>query len=180
MKYKLASDTWDQEEIWAIHRVIASGRYTMGEEVKKFEKQFAEFFGTNHAVMTNSGSSANLISIAALALNPEYKNKGNIIVPAVSWSTTYFPVHQWGYTLRFVDVDPYTFNIDVDKVEAAIDEDTAAIFTVNLLGNSSDLPGLKMLCDKYNITLLEDNCESLGASAEFNLKYPKDQQNIIP
>lgn len=170
MKYKLASDTWDQEEILAIHRVIASGRYTMGEEVKKFEKQFAEFFGTNHAVMTNSGSSANLISIAALALNPEYKNKGNIIVPAVSWSTTYFPVHQWGYTLRFVDVDPYTFNIDVDKVEAAIDEDTAAIFTVNLLGNSSDLPGLKMLCDKYNITLLEDNCESLGASAEFNLK----------
>jgi CDP-6-deoxy-D-xylo-4-hexulose-3-dehydrase len=163
MKYKLASDTWGQEEIDAIHRVIASGRYTMGEEVKKFESQFAEFFGSKHAVMTNSGSSANLITIAALALNPKYKNKGNIIVPAVSWSTTYFPVHQWGYKLRFVDVDPNTFNIDPKKVIEAIDEDTAAVFVVNLLGNPANLHELKDICDVHKITLLEDNCESLGA-----------------
>jgi CDP-4-dehydro-6-deoxyglucose reductase, E1 len=167
MKYRLASDTWGQEEINAIHRVIASGRYTMGDEVKKFERQFADFFGSKYAVMTNSGSSANLITIAALALNPKYKNKGNIIVPAVSWSTTYFPVHQWGYKLRFVDVDPDTFNIDPKKVIEAIDEDTAAIFTVNLLGNPAELHELKNICYDKGITLLEDNCESLGAS-EFN------------
>lgn len=164
MKYKLASDTWGQEEIDAIHRVIQSGRYTMGEEVKKFEKQFADFFGSKYAVMTNSGSSANLIMIAALALNPKYKNKGNIIVPAVSWSTTYFPVHQYGYTLRFVDVDPNTFNIDPKKVIDAIDEDTAAVFAVNLLGNPAELHELKNICYDRGIVLLEDNCESLGAS----------------
>lgn len=163
MKYRLANDTWGKEEIGAIQRVIDSGRYTMGEEVKKYEKQFAEFFGSKYAVMTNSGSSANLITIATLALNPKYKNKGNIIVPAVSWSTTYFPVHQWGYKLRFVDVDPNTFNIDPKKVEEAIDEDTAAVFAVNLLGNPAHLNDLKNICEKNNITLLEDNCESLGA-----------------
>ena len=163
MRYRLASDTWGQEEIAAIHRVIASGRYTMGEEVKKFEKQFAEFFGSKYAVMTNSGSSANLIAIAALALNPKYKNKGNIIVPAVSWSTTYFPVHQWGYKLRFVDVDPNTFNIDTKKVIEAIDNDTAAVFVVNLLGNPAELNELKTICNDRGIALLEDNCESLGA-----------------
>lgn len=163
MKYKLASDTWGKEEIAAIHRVIASGRYTMGEEVKKFENQFASFFGSKYAVMTNSGSSANLIAIAALALNPKYKNKGNIIVPAVSWSTTYFPVHQWGYKLRFVDVDPYTFNIDPNKVIDAIDKDTAAVFAVNLLGNPAYLHQLKEICNHHDIPLIEDNCESLGA-----------------
>lgn len=167
MKYKLASDTWGDEEVNAIHRVISSGKYTMGEEVKKYENQFAEFFGSKYAVMTNSGSSANLITISALALNPKYKNKGNIIVPAVSWSTTYFPIHQLGYTIRFVDVDPYTFNIDPSKVEAAIDENTAAVFVVNLLGNPAELNKIKEICDKRNITLLEDNCESLGA-LEYN------------
>ena len=164
MKYKLASDTWGQEEINAINRVIASGRYTMGSEVKKFEKEFANFFGSKFAVMTNSGSSANLITIAALSLNPKYKNKGNIIVPAVSWSTTFFPIHQLGYKLRFVDVDPETFNIDITKILNAIDDDTAAIFAVNLLGNPAELQRLKNICDIHNITLLEDNCESLGAS----------------
>lgn len=164
MQYKLASNTWGAEEISAIHRVIHSGRFTMGEEVKKFEDQFASFMGSKYAVMTNSGSSANLITIATLALNPKYKNSGNIIVPAVSWSTTYFPVHQWGYTLRFVDVDKDTFNLDVNKVIDAIDDETAAVFTVNLLGNSSNLAELKQICDDKNIALLEDNCESLGAS----------------
>lgn len=164
MRYRLASDTWGTEEIDAIQRVIASGRYTMGEEVKRFEKQFAQYFGSKHAVMTNSGSSANLIAIATLALNPKYKNKGNVIVPAVSWSTTYFPVHQWGYRLRFVDVDPYTFNIDTKKAINAIDEDTAAIFAVNLLGNPAELHELRNVCYDRGIALIEDNCESLGAS----------------
>lgn len=169
MKYRLASNTWGQEEIDAIQRVISSERYTMGEEVKKFEKQFAEFFGSKYAVMTNSGSSANLIAIAALALNPKYKNRGNIIVPAVSWSTTFFPVHQLGYKLRFVDVDPLTFNISVEKVIEAITEKTAAIFAVNLLGNPARLDDLRQICEDKNITLIEDNCESLGAIE--NKKY---------
>lgn len=166
MKYPLASDTWDQKEIAALNRVIASGRYTMGAEVKKYEQQFAEYFGVKHAVMTNSGSSANLITLATLKLHPKFKKNiahPNIIVPTVSWSTTYFPVTQNGYILKFVDVDPYTFNLSAEAVDEAIDENTVAVFTVNLLGNPCELQKMKAVCDAKGVVLLEDNCESLGA-----------------
>ena len=166
INYGLSSDTWDDKEVNAINRVVASNRYTMGKEVKQFEKDFAEFMGAKHAVMTNSGSSANLISIATLALHPKFKKKDNpnIIVPTVSWSTTYFPVHQWGYTLKFVDVELDTFNLSVENVLNAIDDNTVAVFTVNLLGSASELERLKAVCDAKDIVLIEDNCESLGAT----------------
>lgn len=165
MKYPLASNTWDEKEVAALNRVIQSGRYTMGEEVKKFEQEFAKFFKVKHAVMTNSGSSANLITLAALKYHPKFKkvSNPNIIVPAVSWSTTFFPIHQLGYTLKFVDVGLESFNMEPESVEAAIDENTVAVFAVNLLGNPCRLQELAEICDKRGITLLEDNCESLGA-----------------
>ena len=88
--YSLASDSWGAEEIEAINSVIKSNRYTMGPKVKKFEEEFAQYFGTNYGIMVNSGSSANLLMIASLFLSNEYDlNKGDeVIVPAVSWSTT--------------------------------------------------------------------------------------------
>jgi CDP-6-deoxy-D-xylo-4-hexulose-3-dehydrase len=165
MKYKLSSDTWNHHEIAALTRVMQSGMYTMGKEVKTYEKQFAEFFGSKHAVMTNSGSSANLITLAALRYHPKFKKVANpnVIVPAVSWSTTYFPVHQHGFKLKFVDVGLRSFNMEPEDVEAAIDENTVAVFAVNLLGNPCKLQELKAICDRKGVTLLEDNCESLGA-----------------
>ena len=75
MKYPLASDTWDEEELAAIMSVMGEGRYTMGPRVKKFEQEFAAKFGAKHAVMTNSGSSANLLMVAALCLHPRYNLK---------------------------------------------------------------------------------------------------------
>ena len=168
LNYGLSSDTWDDREVKALNRVIQSGRYTMGPEVKEYERQFANFMGTKHAVMTNSGSSANLIMLTALLMHPKFDTdvKGgrpNIIVPAVSWSTTYFPVHQNGFELKFVDVNPFTYNLDVRTVEKNIDSNTIGVFAVNLLGNPCPLDGLKKLCDDYDLVLLEDNCESLGA-----------------
>ena len=169
LNYGLSSDTWDDREVAALNRVIASGRYTMGPEVKEYERQFANFMGTKYAVMTNSGSSANLIMLAALKLHPKYANltkrkvKPNIIVPAVSWSTTFFPVHQNDFVLKFVDVNPLTYNLDLQTVEKNIDENTIAVFAVNLLGNPCPLEDLKKLCDEKDLILLEDNCESLGA-----------------
>ena len=165
MEYSLASDTWNEKEVSAIHRVIDSGRYTMGKEVRKYEEEFANFFGTKHAVMTNSGSSANLLMLATLYLHPKFKkvDNPNVIVPTVSWSTTYFPVQQYGFQLKFVDVDVETFNIDTNSVENSIDENTVAVFAVNLLGNPCELQKLKDICEAKNIVLLEDNCESLGA-----------------
>jgi CDP-6-deoxy-D-xylo-4-hexulose-3-dehydrase len=168
MKYPLACDTWDNKELEAIQSVIKSGRYTMGPYVKKFEQEFAEFFRCTDAVMVNSGSTANLLMIALLKL--KYQRGGNIIVPAVSWSTTYYPLQQYGFRLNFVDIDRETLNIDPDKVEAAIDKDTCAIFAVNLLGNSCDHYSLNHIARKHNLLLLEDNCESLGAKT-YNYEY---------
>jgi CDP-6-deoxy-D-xylo-4-hexulose-3-dehydrase len=161
MKYPLACDTWDQREIKAIHEVIEGGRYTMGPKVKQFEKEFCEYFKCKDAVMVNSGSTANLLMLAIL--KEKYKLGGNIIVPAVSWSTTYFPAYQYGFHLNFVDIDKDTLNIDTTKIEAAIDAETSAIFAVNLLGNSCDYKKIKEIADKHGLVLIEDNCESLGA-----------------
>ena len=164
--YSLAHDTWDKKELIALQRVMDSGRYTMGPEVATFEEKFADYVGAKYAVMTNSGSSANLIALTSIVQNPNYNlNAGDeVIVPAVSWSTTFFPVQQNGLVLKFVDIDKNTLNIDSKLVEEAITEKTKAVFAVNLLGNSCELAELKRICDDRGLVLIEDNCESFGAS----------------
>ena len=82
MNYPLSCDTWGQEELDAIQRVVDSGRFTMGPEVEKFEKQFAEFFGVKHAKMVNSGSSANLLMMQALRYSPQELRKGISSMPS--------------------------------------------------------------------------------------------------
>ena len=161
MRYSLSSDTWNKEEVQAIQDVIDSGRYTMGPKVAQFEKEFAEHFGVKYAVMVNSGSSANLL-MWSLLVNKDQLH-GDVIVPAVSWSTTYFPLLQNHFMPNFVDVNLDTLNIDVDKIEDAIGPETVAIFAVNLLGNSCDYKRIKQIADKHKLLLIEDNCESLGA-----------------
>jgi CDP-6-deoxy-D-xylo-4-hexulose-3-dehydrase len=164
MNYKLASSTWDDKEIQAMQEVIASGNFTMGEKVKEYERSFADYFGSKYAVMSNSGSSANLLAVAAMRYRKDFDStKTEIIVPAVSWSTTYYPIHQLGFRLKFVDINLGTLNTTPDLIEAAIDENTAGIFAVNLLGNPSELNQLRTLADQAGIFLLEDNCESMGA-----------------
>lgn len=169
MKWPLASDTWDDRELEAINKVIASGRFTMGPFVQKFEREFSEFFQCEDAVMVNSGSSANLLMLTLL--KEKYKLSGDIIVPAVSWSTTFFPVHQNRFKLNFVDVDINTLNIDTSKIEKAITKDTCAIFAVNLLGNPCSFAHLIDIANKYDLVLIEDNCESLGAFSAETKKF---------
>ena len=159
--YPLAFSTWGDEEIEAIQNVIATDMYTMGKHVKQFEQEFAEKFGSPHAIMVNSGSSANLLMLSLLKW--KYKLKGDIIVPVVGWATTYFPVTQNGFRLNFVDVDPNTWNIDVTKIRDAVTPETCAIMPVNLLGNSCDYSEIKKICEEHDLKLIEDNCESMGA-----------------
>lgn len=170
IKYPLSCDTWNNQEIGAINRVMRNGRYTMGPEVVKFEEEFAGYMGVNHARMVNSGSSANLLMIASAIFSPEYDLKAGdkVIVPSVSWSTTYYPLQQYGLELVFVDVDLYTLNLCPTKTAQALEEieGIKAILTVNLLGNPSQIDELKDLADNYSILLFEDNCESFGSSFE--------------
>ena len=166
-RFPLATTSWDKAEYDALQRVIASNMFSMGPEVRKFEKKFAEFFGSKFAVMVNSGSSANLLMTGALfySKNDDIRlSQGDeIIVPAVSWSTTYYPLSQYGLVQKFVDIDLYTLNYDLEALESAITSKTRAIMIVNLLGNPNNFDRIKKMIGDRNIILLEDNCESLGA-----------------
>jgi CDP-6-deoxy-D-xylo-4-hexulose-3-dehydrase len=123
--------------------------------------------GSKFALMVNSGSSANLLAVASLTFRSKdpLKPGDEVIVPAVSWSTTYSPLQQYGLKLVFVDINPNTLNIDLDEVSKAITPKTKAIFCVNLLGNPCNFKEIKEIIKSknQNISLLEDNCESLGA-----------------
>ncbi len=163
MRYSLCSSTWDSREIDAIHDVIGSGMFSMGKKVQEFEKSFAEKFGAKYAVMVNSGSSANLVAIAAMVYSGRLHRGDEVIVPAVSWSTTYFPLYQMGLKLRFVDIDRDTLNMDVEKLARAITPDTRMVCLVNLLGNPNEFDQVFRICRDRDIIVMEDNCESLGA-----------------
>ena len=164
----LATGSWDHKELEAMHRVIDSGKFTMGEEVEKFEVGFSRFFGTKYCVMSNSGSSANLLAIAALIHSKRHRiSPGDeVIVPAVSWSTTYYPLHQYGLKMRFVDIDQETLNLNLDELERAITSSTRMVLAVNLLGNPMQFDRLLSICEQHDLILMEDNCESMGASFE--------------
>ena len=162
--YSLASNTWGKEELSAAMNVLASGQYTMGEKVKEFERAFAKYVGSKYAIMTNSGSSANLVMISTMCQAGYFKPGDEIIVPAVSWSTTYFPLAQYGLVPVFVDVDLDTFNMEHKSVEKCITDKTKAVLFVTLLGNPSGLGPIAALCKKENIELLVDNCEGFGST----------------
>lgn len=167
-QFPLATTSWGKEEADAMQRVIASGIFTMGANVQAFEREFARYTGSRHCVMVNSGSSANLLMVAALfyTRNPRLKlQRGDeVIVPAVSWSTTYFPLYQYGLKIKFVDIDLHTLNYDLDQLAQAVTDKTRAIMAVNLLGNPNDFGRIQQIIGTRDIVLIEDNCESLGAT----------------
>lgn len=165
MKYELAALSWDEKEKEAIKRVMYSDMYTMGENVYKFEEMFSKYVGSKYAVMVNSGSSANLLMVASLFYSKKFniKRGDEVIVPSVSWATTYMPLQQYGLKLKFIDIDIATLNFNLDKLKRAITDKTKIVFAVNLLGNPNDYDKIKEFIGDRNIILLEDNCESLGA-----------------
>ena len=166
-KYPLASSSWDESELEAMQKVISSNHFTMGKKVREFEKKFAIWVGSKYAAMVNSGSSANLLMIASLFFtkNTEYKlNRGDeVIVPALSWSTTYAPLQQYGLKLKFVDIDIRTLNYDLDALKGAVNDKTSAIMVVNILGNPNNFSEINRIIDNRKIVIIEDNCESMGA-----------------
>ena len=163
--YPLATSTWDDKELQAIQSVIDRDIYSMNDSVAQFEQDFAKFINRKYCVMVSSGSAANLIATAALfyTKNPMLKRGDEVIVPAVSWSTTYFPLQQYGLKLKFVDIDLDTLNYDLEALESAITNNTKMIMVVNLLGNPNDFDIINNLIKDKDIFIFEDNCESMGA-----------------
>ena len=171
IKYKLAVDSWGSEELEAIKKVVDSNIFSMNKNVQKYEEEFSSFFKSKYSIMCSSGSTANLLMIAALFYYKEGKIKrgDEVIVPAVSWSTTYFPLQQYGLHVKFVDIDLNTLNFDLESLKTSISSKTKIILAVNLLGNSNDFAEIKEIIGNRDIILLEDNCESMGA--KHNGKY---------
>lgn len=152
----LASSTWGSEEIEAINEVVRSGQFTMGAKTEAYEKAFAQYIGTKYAVACNSGSSANLLMVAAYTLR---YGKGTVLVPSVAWSTSYSPFQQYGWRLAFLDICRDTLNYDPLTLWQAVEKyEDPLILAVNLLGNPNDFNAFPRKCH-----VLEDNCESLGA-----------------
>ncbi len=152
----LTASTWGPEERVAAIAVLDSGMTTMGAKTAEFERMYAEYCGTKYCVAVNSGSSANLLMVAAYTLR---HGPGKVIVPAVGWSTSYSPFQQYGWKLIFVDIDRETLNYDVAQLWQATDHHQAdLILAINLLGNPNEFNSFPRKAQ-----ILEDNCESMGA-----------------
>ena len=165
MFYELAVSTWGDEEIAAIQRVIASDRFTIGPNVAAFEEAFAAYHKQKYAVMVNSGSSANLLAVAALFYKKDrpLQRGDEVIVPAISWATTYHPLQQYGLTLKIIDIELETVNMDCRQLEAAMGPRTRAIMGVSILGNPAALDVMRRFADERGLYFIEDNCESMDA-----------------
>jgi CDP-6-deoxy-D-xylo-4-hexulose-3-dehydrase len=166
LRCPLSTPLFGAEEVARALDAMLSKQVTMGATVRAFEREFADYIGTRHAVMVNSGSSANLLAVSIVSHlgTPDGLKPGDeVIVPAVTWSTTVAPLVQLGLVPVFVDVDPTTLNLRVDDLEHAISPRTKAIFAVHLLGNPVDMPGVCEVAEAHDLVVLEDTCESLGA-----------------
>jgi CDP-6-deoxy-D-xylo-4-hexulose-3-dehydrase len=140
---------------------------TAGRYVDEFEKSFADFLGLKHCSLTNSGSSANLLAFMALtssSLGERRICKGDeVITAAAGFPTTVAPIVQYGAVPVFIDMDIPSYNVDVSKLEDALSQKTKAVFLAHTLGNPFNLKGVKSFCEKHDLWLIEDNCDSLGS-----------------
>ena len=167
-----ASRVYDSEEMVnlvdsSLEFWLTSGRYT-----DQFEEEFAKYLGVKYCSLVNSGSSANLIAFMALTsplLGERKVNRGDeVITVAAGFPTTITPYIQYGAIPVFVDVTIGQYNIDVTQLEAAYSEKTKAVMIAHTLGNPFDLEAVKAFCDKYNLWLVEDNCDALGSVYTIN------------
>jgi len=171
-KYPLSQFPFEPEDILKGAETLLRGKITMSDITAKFENEFANFLGVKHALMVNSGSSANLLAFFAL-INPENKKKiktnDECILPALCWSTSLWPIIQSGLKPKFIDVNLKNFNLDLNILERNITKKTKVVLSVHILGNCPDMTKLKKIINERNLILIEDTCESLGSI--YNNKY---------
>jgi len=160
----LIKDTIDNKDVDNLIEWLKTyPRLTKGAKTLEFEKQFAEWIGTKHAVFVNSGSSANLLMIYALKYLGALNNN-KIVVPSLSWATDLAPVLQYDIEPVLVDCNLENLSVDLEHLEEVFKtENPDAMILVSVLGLSPDIDKIVELCDKYNVILIEDNCESQGS-----------------
>ena len=178
--YPLLGNAFSKEDLIAGIEVLISGQITMSKKTRDFEKDFANKLGKKYALMVNSGSSANLLAAFA-ACNPLRKNRfkpgDEVLIPALCWSTSLWPLVQSGLKPVFVDVDKDTLNVNSDLLVKKISNKTKVIMLVHVLGNSTDVEKIKKIAQRKKIILIEDTCESLGT--KFKNKQRKINENFI-
>lgn len=160
--YPLLEDAFSKEDIEIGTKVIQSRQLTMSKITRNFEKRFAAYLGCKYAVMVNSGSSANLLSLFVAKYSYKFKLGDEIIIPSLCWSTSLWPIIQAGLKPVFVDVNLQDFNASLDEIYSKINKKTKAILLVHVLGTSLKIDHLTKLLKKKKILLIEDTCESLG------------------
>jgi len=168
-----AGRIYNEKEIISLVDSALDFWLTAGRFAKQFEEKFAKFLGVKHCILSNSGSSANLLAISALT-SPKLGERrlqlgDEVITTACAFPTTVNPIIQNNLIPVFIDVNVGTYNIQVDKIEKAITDKTKALFLAHTLGNPFDLDKILEICEKYNLWLIEDNCDALGS--KYNGKY---------
>jgi len=170
MRVPLASSGLRSQDIEAAIEVLQSGYLTMGKKVIEFEKLMADYLGVEHFVMMNSGSSANLAIFEAMLRpskgNPALRRGDGVLVPAIAWPTTIWPVVQLGLTPVFVDVDRDNLALDLQAAEDAIKNSpnpVRAMFPIHPLGRALDSEAFTQFAEKHTLTYISDVCESLGS-----------------
>lgn len=165
-KVALQVPSYGHEEVAEVLDSLLTTFVTMGKKVQMFEEEFARYLGVKHAIMVNSGSSANLIAMSILT-NDVLPNKilpgEEVIIPASNWVTTMNPIGDVGVIPVIVDIELDSFNIDPKKIEDAITDKTRAIMPVHLLGNPAKIKEIIEIAERHNLFVIEDTCESHGA-----------------
>ena len=172
-KIPYAGRVYDEKEMISLVDSSLDFWLTAGRFAKQFEKEFAEFLGVEHCLLTNSGSSANLLALSALT-SPKLEERrlkpdDEVITVAAAFPTTVNPIIQNNLVPVFLDVDLETYNIQAEKVEDAISDKTKAIFLAHTLGNPFNLKTIMEVAEKHNLWVIEDNCDALGS--KYNGKY---------
>jgi len=166
ISYPLTESVLEGVDIDAAIKVLRSKKITMGPKTRQVEAYFKDHIVKTNSLMVNSGSSANLLIFQCL-INPmvkKLKPGDEVLIPAICWSTSLWPIIQSGLKVKFVDIDLSTLNIDLNDLIKKITKKTKALMLVHALGNCTDMTKLMNICKKNKIILIEDTCEALGST----------------
>jgi CDP-6-deoxy-D-xylo-4-hexulose-3-dehydrase len=171
-KIHYAEAVYDQNEIYSVLQSLLSGWLGLGRNAHEFEKEFAKFIGTRHCILTNSGTSSNLLSVGALDL----PTRTEALVSATNFPTTLSVLIRNNLKPVFMDINPKTYNIDPEAIERCLTKKTRLIMLVHSLGNPNEMDAIMEIAEKHNLAVVEDVCDALGS--KYDGKYLPARGNL--